>query len=105
MPVYDPRHVEYSISSGHVQIVMDDGQQFPAYWAHPNVGSRMPGIGLLHDWWGLTDVVRRMVHQFAQLGFYVIAPDMFDGRVATTPKEAMELIQGVGEPYPRIDAA
>jgi carboxymethylenebutenolidase len=106
MPFYDPDRVEYAITIGHIQIVMDGGRQLPAYWAHPRRGSLFPGVALIHDWWGLDDSVRRMANMFAQVGFYVIAPDLFDGRRASTPQEAMELVRILGENgYPRIDAA
>ena len=106
MSALDPNHVEYTISTGHVQIIMDNGTQIPAYWAYPNLGRRLPGVTLVHDWWGLTDAVRRLAHQFAQVGYYVIVPDLFDGKVATTPREAMELIRVLGDQaYPRIDTA
>lgn len=106
MPIYDPDHVEYTITSGHIQVVMDSGEQLPAYWAHPSLGSRFPGVALIHDWWGVNAVVRRLAHLFAQMGHYVIVPDLFYGRVATTPQEAMALVEGLGEEgYPRVHSA
>jgi carboxymethylenebutenolidase len=106
MPIYDPQHVEYGITNGHIQVVVEGGRQFPAYWAHPNIGSLFPAVALIHDWWGLTPAVRRMANLFAQSGYYVIAPDLFGGQIATTPLEAIELVKKLGEGgYPLIDAA
>lgn len=107
MPIYEPDHVEYKISQGHVSIVLDGGAQLPAYHAHPQHGARFPGVALVHDWWGLSDIVRRMANLFAMMGHYVIAPDLFDGQRATSPKEAMALVKGLGDDmgYMKVDSA
>lgn len=104
MPIYNPDHVEYEVTSGHIQIAMEDGTSLPAYWAHPIMGARFPGIALLHDWWGMTATTRRMAMLFAQVGHYVIAPDLFDGQVATTHAEALKLLDMLGDSgFRRVD--
>lgn len=106
MPIYDPNRVEYGITSGHIQIVTENGKTLPAYWAHPNTGRLFPAVALIHDWWGITPIVRRMAHHFAQSGYYVIVPDLFDGQVAAEAAHAMELVKRLGDDgYPRINAA
>jgi carboxymethylenebutenolidase len=106
MPIYDPNRVEYGITSGHIQIMMEDGSGLPAYWAHPHLGSAFPAVALIHDWWGITPIIRRVAHWLAQNGYYVIVPDLFDGQMAATPEEALELVRALGENgYPRIDTA
>ncbi len=93
MPVYQPQHVEYTIVNGRVSIVADDGTQLPAYWSHPDMGGKFPAVAILHDWWGITAVERRLAHLFAQVGYYVIVPDLFEGAVAHTPQEAYALVE------------
>jgi len=93
MPLYRSDHVEYNIESGHIQITNDDGKQVPAYWAHPARGNKFPGIALVHSWWGITDIIRRMAHLYAQMGFYVIIPDLFRGSRPKTYTRAMEEVQ------------
>lgn len=106
MPIYDPSRLEYGITTGRIQVVMEGGKQLPAYWAHPVTGRLFPAIALIHDWWGITPIVRRMAHTFAQAGYYVIVPDLFDGQIASTPQDAMELVKRLGdEGYPRVNAA
>lgn len=90
---FDLKHVEYDIEVGYIEVVLSTGRRLPAYWAYPKLGRKFPGIVLVHDWWGLTGVVRRMADRFAEMGYYVIAPDLFDGQTATTPRLAMELVQ------------
>jgi carboxymethylenebutenolidase len=92
MPTHNSGRVEFAIDSGHIEIVSDKGQKVPAYWAHPRVGKKFSGICLLHDWWGLNDISRILVNFFAQMGYYVIAPDMYLGELAHDPKQAMKLL-------------
>ncbi len=106
MPLYEPDHVEYEVTSGHIQIAMEDGTTLPAYWAHPAMGAKFPGIALVHDWWGVTPLIRRMTILFAQMGHYVIVPDLFDGRVAATHAEALNLLDSLGNTgYPAVNNA
>jgi carboxymethylenebutenolidase len=106
MPIYNPDHVEYAISSGHIQIALEDGSTAPAYWAHPKIGAKFPGIVLIHDWWGITPLIRRMAMLFAQVGHYVIVPDLFNGKTAATPAEALALMDQLGSGgYPRVNMA
>lgn len=105
MPVYQPDHVEYTIDTGRIQIAREDGHLLPAYWAHPNTGGVFPGIVLIHDWWGLTDVERHLANLLGQSGYYVIAPDLFGGQVAATPQAAYALVEQLGNGYPAVDAA
>lgn len=105
MPVYQPDHVEYTIESGRIQVAYEDGRLLPAYWAHPSTGGVFPGIVLVHDWWGLTEVERHLANLLAQSGYYVIAPDLFDGQVAANAQAAYELVERLGNAYPPVDAA
>lgn len=107
MPLYEPDHVEYAIAGEYIQIMSDDGRALPAYLAHPKVGKRFPGVALIHDWWGVTPMMRRLGNLFAQMGYYVVIPDLFKGQVAQTPSEAMALVKELGEDngYPLIHSA
>jgi carboxymethylenebutenolidase len=106
MPIYDPDHVEYAINSGHVKIVMDGGKPVPAYWAHPLLGSKFPGVVLIHDWWGLTDIVQLLANLLAQSGHYVMVPDLFDGQTTASPQQAIKLVEGLEQNgYPRVHHA
>ncbi len=45
---------------------------------------------LIHEWWGLNDYIKKEAATYAQElpGVNVIAVDLYDGKVATTPDEA-----------------
>lgn len=90
---FDLKHVEYDIEVGYIDVVLPIGRHLPAYWAYPKLGQQFPGIVLIHDWWGLIPVIRRMADRFAEMGYYVIAPDLFEGQIANTPQLAIELVQ------------
>ncbi len=106
MPIYEPDHVEYTITSGMIRIAMEDGRQVPAYWAHPTLGTKFPGVGIIHDWWGLTAMIRRMANLFAQMGHYVIVPDLFGGRTTDDVQTAIQLFEETKEyNYRRVDEA
>lgn len=63
------------------------------FLALPSGGGRHPGIVVIHEWWGLNDWVREQARKLASQGYVALAPDLFGGRVATTPDEAMQLVQ------------
>ena len=54
----------------------------------------------------MTDVIRRMAHLYAQMGFYVIIPDMFHGERPKHPRAALEQVKKLGnDGYFAINAA
>ncbi len=106
MPIFDDHHREHKVDSGHISIVLDNGESLPAFWAHPQIGRQFSGIVLIHDWWGLDDVVRQVANFFAQTGYYVIVPDLFGGQIAQTPQQAMKLVEQYREAsYEKVDGA
>lgn len=46
---------------------------------------------VLHAWWGLNDFIRGLCDRLAKQGFLAAAPDLYGGRIATTPAEAEAL--------------
>jgi carboxymethylenebutenolidase len=49
------------------------------------------GVVVLHAWWGLNDDVLAYADRLADAGFAVLAPDMFEGAVATEIEDAEKL--------------
>ena len=62
------------------------------YTAVPVSGSG-PGVLVLHAWWGLTPFFTGLCDRLAEAGFVVLAPDLFDGRTASTVPEAEALMK------------
>ena len=75
--------------------VGDVGHQ--GYLAYDNeISATRPGIIIVHEWWGVNDYMVRRAHMLAELGYVALAIDMYGGgRVAETPDEAGELMNGV----------
>jgi carboxymethylenebutenolidase len=62
-----------------------------AYADAPKSGTG-PGVLVLHSWWGLTDAIKDRCNQLADAGFTVVAPDLFDGEVATDDAHGERLL-------------
>jgi carboxymethylenebutenolidase len=61
-----------------------------AYLAVPE-GGDVPGVLVIHAWWGLTDVFKGICDRLADAGFVALAPDLYNGRTASTIDEAKHL--------------
>jgi carboxymethylenebutenolidase len=66
----------------------------PAYLAPATPPPGAP-ILLLHPWWGLNQTIRDLADRLAGDGFTVMAPDMFDGTVLTTPGDAQAHVKSL----------
>lgn len=55
----------------------------------------LPGIIVIHEWWGLNDNIRHMADQLAGAGYAALAVDLYHGQVAVTPEAAVKLMKGV----------
>ena len=53
----------------------------------------LPGLIVIHEWWGLNDNVRDMTRRLANEGYAALAVDLYGGAVATTPDSAMAIMQ------------
>ncbi len=62
-----------------------------AYADAPKSGSG-PGVLVLHSWWGLTDSIKDRCNQLADAGFTALAPDLFEGQVATDREHGQTLL-------------
>ena len=48
--------------------------------------SPAPGIVVVQEWWGLNDHIKDVCDRFAAEGFTALAPDLYNGIVATSPE-------------------
>jgi dienelactone hydrolase len=75
-------------------------QGFLAYDDSKTAHAKVPGVLVIHEWWGLNDYVKNRAVQLAQLGYVAFAADMYGkGILAKDAKEAGELAGGLrGKP-------
>jgi len=50
---------------------------------------------IIHEYWGLNDNIKDIAGRYADAGFVAIAPDLYRGKVATTPEEASKLMSAL----------
>jgi carboxymethylenebutenolidase len=82
-----------------IQFDTPDGQKANAYVVKAKKKSSK-WLFVYQEWWGLNDHIKRQADIFyTDLGaeVNVLALDMYDGKVATDPKEAGKMMQGVVE--------
>lgn len=54
-----------------------------------NAGQKMPGVIVVHEWWGHNEYVRKRADMLAELGYVALAVDMYgDGKQAAHPQDA-----------------
>jgi len=74
-----------SIQKSEIKLDVN-GKSIGAYLASPSIGA--PGILLLHAWWGIKPFFKDVCDQLAEHGYTVLAPDLYQGDIATTIDEA-----------------
>jgi carboxymethylenebutenolidase len=67
------------------------------YIVGPSQGGVRPGLIVVHEWWGLNDHIKDIADRFAGEGFVVLAPDLYDGKIAKDADEAGRLMQGLNQ--------
>jgi len=72
------------------------GHEVTGYVARPkDVTGPLPGLLVIHEWWGLNDNIRAMTRRLAGEGYVALAVDLYGGQVAETPERARELMSAV----------
>jgi carboxymethylenebutenolidase len=73
------------------------GREAQGYVIEPSGSVRLPGLIVIHEWWGLNDHIKDVAGRFADEGYVVLAPDLYDGKVAKDADEAGKLMQGLDQ--------
>lgn len=63
-----------------------------AYVAQPDDDATHPGVVLIQEWWGVEPHVCGLAQKLAAEGFVVAVPDLYHGRIATEPDDAMKMV-------------
>ncbi len=62
------------------------------YLAQPDDDAKHPGVVLIQEYWGIEPHVQEVAQRLAVEGFVVLVPDLYHGKVATEPDDAMKLM-------------
>jgi carboxymethylenebutenolidase len=68
-----------------------NGKPTAGYLALPTEPNA-PGVIVLHAWWGLNRFFKSLCDRLAAEGFAAFAPDLNEGKVATTADEARQIM-------------
>jgi carboxymethylenebutenolidase len=72
------------------------GKPVRGYLARPKTGKgTLPGLIVIHEWWGLNDNIRNMAKRLAGEGYTALAVDLYGGQSADTPEKAQALMGAV----------
>lgn len=72
------------------------GKPAHGYVARPkDAKGPLPGLVVIHEWWGLNDNIRAMTRRLAGEGYQALAVDLYGGATADTPDAATKLMNGV----------
>lgn len=101
LPAIVTEEVEYNVGETSLS----------GYLAYPRKTSGpVPGVLIVHEWWGHNDYVRKRAEMLAELGYAAFALDMYgDGKVTGHPKEAnafmMEVVNNADAARARFEKA
>lgn len=71
-----------------------DGTPAVGYLSRPaDATEPLPGLIVIHEWWGLNDNIRMMTDRLAGEGYTALAVDLYGGQVAEEPEQAQQLTQ------------
>ena len=84
------------VTGADVDYGRQGGHPLRGYLSRP-VGAKgpLPGIIVIHEWWGLNDNIRRMTDRLAGEGYVALAVDLYHGRSADTPDDSRKLMMEV----------
>lgn len=69
-----------------------NGNDAYAYVAQPDDDAQHPGLVLIQEWWGIEPHIQDLAQKLATEGFIVAVPDLFHGKIATEPNDAMRMM-------------
>lgn len=87
------------VSGQKVTYATIDGEGITGYLAKPENAEDgdMPGIIVIHEWWGLNTNIQRMTDKLAGQGYTALAVDLYKGEVAQSSNSAGNLAGSVDD--------
>lgn len=89
---------EVPVSGENVTYATVNGQKIKGYLSKPDdADNSLPGLIVIHEWWGLNDNIRTMTDRLAGEGYVALAVDLYNGKVADSPDSAGTYARSVNE--------
>jgi len=84
------------VSGTEVVYATVGGKPVKGYLTRPvSAKGPLPGIIVIHEWWGLNDNIRRTADRLAGEGYEALAVDLYNGQSAANPDDAKKYMMGV----------
>jgi carboxymethylenebutenolidase len=80
-----------------------DGKKITGFLARPKNSKGLPGLIVIHEWWGVNDNVRAMAERFAAEGYVALAGDLYGGEVGEDREGAARLARAAGDQPLRVE--
>ncbi len=80
-----------------------DGKKITGFLARPENSEGLPGLIIIHEWWGLNDNVRAMAGRFAAEGYVALAVDLYEGEVGEDREGAARLARAARDRAQRVE--
>ncbi|MBE9182517.1 dienelactone hydrolase family protein [Oculatella sp. LEGE 06141] len=91
------------VAAERVTYATVDGTPVVGYLARPaDTSEPLPGLIVIHEWWGLNDNIEMMTRRLAGEGYTALAVDLF-GQVAGTPDQARAQVQSASQNPQRLE--
>ena len=85
--------VQDSVTAETVTYATVGDNEITGYLAKPaEAEGDLPGIIVIHEWWGLNDNIRMMARKLAAEGYTALAVDLYNGKVAETSDQARQIM-------------
>jgi len=65
------------VKTEYITLKVSDGTSMQVFFAHPQDGTRLPGILVFQEAFGVNAHVRDVTERFAKQGFVAVAPELF----------------------------
>ena len=86
------------VVSESVSYATVDGAPVMGYLARPkDQPGPLPGLIVIHEWWGLNDNIRAMTRRLAGEGYTALAVDMYGGKTADDPAASRQMMVAEGD--------
>lgn len=82
-----------AVDTSEVTYAKVNGQEITGYLAVPeDAPEGLPGLIVIHEWWGLNDNIKMMTRNLAAEGYTALAVDLYGNKVAESPEKAREYV-------------